>query len=185
MSEQTRPDEAGRRRGARRPVEGRISIDLGFGELFKGLGNVLDLVSQMAEQGQAEVHRSGEVQGPGAIRGVYGFTIKTGLGGTPTVESFGNVRATDRGPEVSSVREPLVDVFDEGDHVLVVVELPGVPAEGITLEVKDDILSLSAVGEHRKYAKEILLPAMVAPESLTQSYQSGILEVRLKKDVAR
>ena len=35
-----------------------ISLDLGFGGLFKGLGNLLDLIPKLAEAGQ-EVSRTG------------------------------------------------------------------------------------------------------------------------------
>ena len=135
----------------------------------------------MAEQGQEEVKREGEVKGPGGIRGVYGFSVKVGAGGTPTVERFGNVHGTEAGPTVSEEREPLVDVFDEGGYVLVVVELPGVAEAEIRLEAQDDILTLRAQGRERKYFKEVLLPALVDPGSLKQSLQNGVLEVRLDK----
>lgn len=181
------PDEPHRsarpRREPRReqPPGAEARISLGLGEVFKGLGNVVDLVAKMAEEGLAEVSRTQEVHGPGKVRGVYGFSIKMGVGGLPTLERFGNIRSTERGPEVSETREPLVDVFDEGDHVLVVAELPGVAESDISVETKDDVLALSAEGRNRKYAREVLLPAMVEPGSLRQSFQSGILEVRLRK----
>ncbi|MBI3976770.1 MAG: Hsp20/alpha crystallin family protein [Chloroflexi bacterium] len=181
MSEQRRT--GGPRRGPRRegPGGGEIHVDLGFGDLFKGLGNFLDLIGELSKEGKQETSGTGEVQGPGGTKGVYGFSIKMGVGGAPTVEHFGNVRATERGPEISEVREPLVDVFDEGDHILVVAELPGVAESGITVEARDDIVTLSAEGRSRKYAKEILLPAPVDPASIRQSYQNGVLEVRLGK----
>ena len=103
-----------------------------------------------------------------------------GLGGTPTVEHFGNIRATDEGPVVAEEREPLVDVFDEGELILVVAELPGVDKNDIQIEVQDDILSLSTTGE-RKYAKELLLPSLVDADTMEIAYQNGILEVRLRK----
>ena len=164
-----------------RPDRGGVNVEFGFGELFKGLGNFLDLIGQMAEEGGSETSRTGEVRGPGGVRGVYGFSVKVGVGGTPTVEHFGNVRATERGPVVSEVREPLVDVFDEGDHVLVVAELPGVEESGIQVAVEDDILTLGAKSRDREYMKEILLPAVVDPATLKQTYQNGVLEVRLGK----
>ena len=178
-------ESGGPRRERRRPPpEGEIHINLGFGEVFKGLGNFLDLLGQMAEKGESEIRRTGEVRGPRGARGVYGFSVKMGGGGTPVVERFGNIRSTERGPEVSEVREPLADVFDEGDHILVVVELPGVAEADIRIEAKDDILTLSAEGRERRYAKEILLPAPVDPASARQSYQNGVLEVRLGKSTA-
>ena len=183
MSEQRRPGgpPRGHPRGRPPGAGGEVHVDLGFGDLFKGLGGFLDLLGQMSEQGQAEVSRTGELHGPSGTRGVYGFSVKMGLGGTPVVEQFGNIRSTERGPEVSEVREPLVDVFDEGEHVLIVSELPGVAEADIQVEVKDDVLTLGAKGRDRRYAKEVLLPALVDPASLRRSYQNGILEIRLDK----
>jgi HSP20 family protein len=181
MTDQNRPD-AGRRRTPRDLPEGiHLNVGLGLGDLFKGLGNFMDLASRLAEEGSGEVSRTGEAPGPGKTRAVYGFSIKMGVGGQPTVEQFGNVQTTERGSAVSEVREPLIDVFDEKGHVLVVAELPGVAESDVHLEIKDDILSLSAEGRGRKYAKEILLPDMVDAATLRQSFQSGILEVRLDK----
>jgi HSP20 family protein len=160
-----------------------VVVDLGFGGLFKGLGNFIDLLSEMVEAGESEVHRRGEfrVKGLGErARGVYGFSVRTGIGGIPRVESFGNIRATQEGPMVAEVREPLVDVFDEGEAVLVVAELPGVAEEEIRIEVEGDILSLETAGE-RKYAKEVLLPAAAEAGPFHKAYKNGILELRLKK----
>jgi HSP20 family protein len=78
------------------------------------------------------------------------------------------------------MREPLVDIFDEGEIILVVVELPGVEEEEIEVEVKDDLLSLSTKGR-RKYLKEMLLPHLVDPATVTTKYKNGILELRVKK----
>lgn len=164
-------------------AKGEVVIDLGLGGLFKGLGNLLDLLSDMVETGEEQVARTGEfkVKGLGEkARGVYGFTIRTGIGGLPQVEPFGNIRTTEEGPTVAEVREPLVDVFDEDEEIVIVAELPGVGEEEIHIEVHDDILSLETTGE-RKYAKEILLSDEVDAATLQKTYRNGILELRLKK----
>lgn len=166
--------------------EPEISIDLGLGGLFKGLGNFLDLLSDMVEttdEGSGEKTRSGEfkVKGLGEKgRGVYGFSVRTASGGIPRVEHFGNIRTTEQGPEVVDVREPLVDVFDEQQAIVIVVELPGVGEADIHISLQDDVLSIETSGE-RKYAKEILLSSPFDPASLAQSYKNGILEIRLQK----
>jgi HSP20 family protein len=171
----------------RRPSQQGINIDLGFGGLFKNLGDLIDLVSEMADKAEAEGGEKTatgefEVKGLGDKgRGVYGFTIRSATGGgAPRVERFGNLRATEEGPVVADVREPLVDLFDEGDEVLVVAELPGVSEAQVQVELQDDILSLTTTGD-RRYAKEILLSDPVDPASLRQTYTNGILELRLKK----
>ena len=164
--------------------EAKVSFDLGFGGLFKGLGDFIDLLGDMIETGEEEeVTRSGEfrVKGLGdKAQGVYGFSVRTGIGGIPRVERFGNIRTTEEGPVVAEVREPLVDVFDEEQEIVIVAELPGVAEDEVHIEIQDDILSLETSGE-RKYAKEILLPEPVDAATLQKAYKNGILELRLKK----
>jgi HSP20 family protein len=162
----------------------KVEIDFGtgrvsFGGLFKGLGNLIDLAAKLREEG---VEKSGEIRGlPRGARGVYGFNIRT-LAGKPVIESFGNIRETSKGPVVEEVREPMVDVFDEKDHILVIAELPGVAENEINIEVVGDILNLTASDKDRKYAKEILLPGKVKLESVKTAYNNGILEITLEKE---
>ncbi len=162
----------------------KVEIDFGtgsirFGGLFKGLGNLIDLAARLQEEG---VHKQGEIRGlPKGARGVYGFSIGT-MAGKPVIESFGNIKDTKRGPVVEEVREPMVDVFDEKDHISVIAELPGVSESEIKIEVAGDILNLTASDKDRKYTREILLPAKVKKESMKTSYNNGILEVTLEKE---
>lgn len=151
-----------------------------FGGLFKGIGNLIDLISEMAEKGE-EIRREGEIKGVGRTRGVYGFTVKTMVGGKPVVEPFGNIKETPKGPVVEEVREPIVDVFDEKDHILVISELPGVSKEDVKIDVKGDVLTITAEREERKYRKEILLPSQVNKETMKSSFKNGILEIKFMK----
>ena len=175
---------ARRARTHRKPEEeesARINIGLGLGGIFKGLGSLIELLGEMEQEGKSEVTRTGEVKGPGRTRAMYGFTVKIGAGGVPRVERFGNIRETEMGAVVEEVREPMVDVFDEGNEVVVIAEIPGVAESDIKLEIKEDILLLSASDEGRKYSKEVLLPCAVAAETMKSSYHNGILEIRLTK----
>jgi HSP20 family protein len=168
---------------AKKEEKDKVEIDFGmgkisFGGLFKGLGNLIDLASRLSEEG---VEKRGEIRGlPKGAKGVYGFSIRT-LAGKPVIESFGNIRETAKGPVVEEVREPIVDVFDEADRILVIAELPGVSENKIKIEVAGDILNLSASDTERKYTKEILLPGKVKPDSVRTSYKNGILEITLEK----
>ena len=165
---------------SKKAERGEGEINLGLGGVFRGLGNLIDLLSEMAEEGKTEVSRIGELKGK-ELKGVYGFNVKIGLGGTPSVETFGNIRKTREGPVVEEVREPLLDVLDEGDSFRIIAELPGVEAGDIKLDLKDDILTIAAEGKDRKYSKEVLLSSRVQPEPPTMSYRNGILEVRVRK----
>jgi HSP20 family molecular chaperone IbpA len=77
-------------------------------------------------------------------------------------------------------REVVADIFDEGDYLKVIAELPGVDEKDIRAEVRDNRLILSAQTVGREYYKEIELPCLVKNE-LNLSYKNGILVVRIKK----
>jgi len=167
--------------------EEEIEVDFSIGKnflggLFQGIGSVIDLVSRMEEEGKGEVNREEEFTSPsGRVKAVYGFSVRTSLGGKPTVEPFGNVKKTSKGPVVEEERQPLVDVFDEKDHVLVIIELPGVEEEQISTKVEGDILTLSAASGERKYYKEVVLPEDVDAGTLKSKYKNGVLEIRISK----
>ncbi len=168
--------------------EPAAEIDLGLGKfslggIFDGLANLIDQAGKVAQQAQ-EIKKEGEfkIKGLGdKARGVFGFTIRTLGEGRPIVERFGNIRETQAGPVVEEVREPIVDVFDEADAILVVVELPGVSEDAVRTDVKGDILIVTAEEGQRKYSKEVLLPAVVDPETLSSVYKNGVLELKVKK----
>ena len=161
---------------------GSSSSNLGLGGIFRSLGGFLDLISGLAEEG-GELKRSGELgDEKKGVKAVYGFSVRVGGGGEkPTIEPFGNVRHNGREAVVEQVREPMVDLFDEGDHVLVVAELPGVDAADIVYHVKDDVLTLEASHGKCKYRKEAPLPSPVSVEAATPAYRNGVLELRLPK----
>lgn len=167
--------------------EPKAEFDLGLGGflsgLFQGVEKLIDL-AEKAEKVGGELRKEGKLRGGSKerpMRGVYGFSIRTGLGKEQSrVQTFGNIKRTKQGHRVVEVREPLVDVFDEKDFVGVIAELPGVQENEIKLEMKGDVLNLVTAGE-KKYAKEILLPAKVISDSKEVSFKNGILEVKFKK----
>ena len=170
---------------AREELKGLEDLPL-VGGFVKGLEKFIDLVEEVEEAG-GEIKRKGEIKGKEGVRGIYGFSIRSGIGERPKIQTFGNIRAVKEKekekPEfkIAETREPIVDVFDEKDHVLIVAELPGVLEGSIKLEFKGDILILEAGDEKRKYSKEILLPAKVDPHTKESSFKNGVLEVKFKK----
>jgi HSP20 family protein len=160
-----------------------FNIDLGLGGFLSGIGNLVEKLSELAEKGE-ELKKGGEFGGK-ELRGVYGFSVKVGgLGGERkvTLEPFGNIKRPARGaPVVSEEREPMVDLFDEEDHLLVVAELPGVEEKDVKLELHGDILEITAQRGDNKYRKEVLLGKVFDKERMSSSCRNGVLEVRFKK----
>jgi len=158
-------------------------LGLGLGGLLDGIGNLVDLAAKLKEAG-GEINKEGEIDFSHlkkGMKGVFGFSIKTAVGGKPVVESFGNVKKTPQGPTVEEEREPITDVFDEDKEIRIYAEMPGVNQEDIKLDLKEDILDISAQTGDRKYRKEVLLPAKVQADTIVSSYTNGILEVKVKK----
>ena len=167
---------------------------IGLGGLFSGIEKLVDLAAKLSRQSgippEAGKDSGGEIKKEGEIdlshlkegmKGVFGFSVKTAVGGKPIVEPFGNIKKTPKGPKVDEEREPITDVFNEKDEVVVMAEMPGVSEDVISVELKGDILEIHAVAKDRKYRKEVLLPAKVKYDTLARAYKNGILEVRIKK----
>jgi len=171
------------KKGKHKKVAGGVDIDFGLGGLFKGVEKLIDLAAELKEAGGA-LKQEGEVdlshlkQG---MKAVYGFSVKTMDGGKPVVEQFGNIKKTPKGPKIEEEREPITDLFDEKDEVRICAEMPGLNEGDIKLDLKDDILEITARTGDRKYCKEVLLPIKAKRENMTFAYRNGILEVKIKK----
>lgn len=159
---------------------------MGLGGFLGGLGTLLEKLGELAEKSE-EFRKSGELKEldpEGKLQGIYGVSIKVGLGDQGVkVEPFGNVHKDDRTGKtvVDEVREPMVDVFEEADHVLVVAEMPGIAEEDIGIELHEDILTMSAARGSKKYRKEVLLPATFTQDKMSRTCRNGVLEIRLAR----
>jgi len=159
-------------------------FELGLGGMLKGFGDLVEKLGELAKTGE-QLSRTGEIHGAGKdVKGIYGVTVKVGLGDDrPVVEPFGNIRQDRESGHtvVQEVREPVVDVFEEEDHVLVVAEMPGVSVEDVHITVEEDLLTISAERGDKKYRKEVLLPASSAREKIEVACNNGVVEIKCKK----
>jgi HSP20 family protein len=164
-----------------------VTVDFGLGGLFKGLGNLIDTATRLAEKGE-ELSKTGEISFSGLekikglkdLKGVYGVRVRTMADGSPSVEPFGNIKKTPKGPVVEEVREPIVDVFDDPEAIHIVAEMPGIQKKDINIEIKGDILNISAEGQNRQYQKEVLLSRSAKAEDMSWTYKNGVLDIKIK-----
>jgi HSP20 family protein len=94
---------------------------------------------------------------------------------------------------------PALDVWETDNDVVYAFDLPGIPEEKISIEVKDDTLTVSAerekteeTSEDRYYrferrfgsfSRAIGLPQGIDEEQINASYRDGVLEIRVPKPV--
>jgi len=92
---------------------------------------------------------------------------------------------------------PVVDIYDTEKAIVINVELPGVTRESISLDVKENILTLKGERKsdekisHENYyrmercfgtfERAFTLPATVDPERITANFKEGILRVEIPK----
>jgi HSP20 family molecular chaperone IbpA len=79
--------------------------------------------------------------------------------------------------------EPLVDVLQEKDEVIIVAEVAGFKKENVKIHVENQRLILSANASDRKYYKSLNLPIGVISDKIRTKHKNGVLEIRLKKAV--
>ncbi|NQU67393.1 MAG: Hsp20/alpha crystallin family protein [Candidatus Marinimicrobia bacterium] len=163
--------------------KGEANSDLfGLGGLFKGIEKLVDLAGKLEEKGG--ISKEGEINFDHikkGMKGIYGFTVNTAVGGEPQVETFGNIKKTPEGPRVDEEREPITDIFDEKNEIVIIAEMPGIEEVDLKIDLKEDILEISAVSNNRTYRKELLLPVKVVSKNLNHKFNNGILEIRIAK----
>jgi HSP20 family protein len=103
------------------------------------------------------------------------------------------MRSTGNGNRVTGFT-PLVDVHETEEEYLVRVDLPGVKADDVNVEVNENVLSISGsrVADETKQAqlverpygsfvRTLTLPRGVDSDSIEAGYQDGVLELRIPK----
>ena len=85
-------------------------------------------------------------------------------------------------PEPGEAVEPPADVFDEGEQMVIVVDVPGVDLEDLEVKLEGDTFSLSTKPTAaRRFQKELLLACEVDPRTLLTTCRNGVLEARVDK----
>jgi len=92
---------------------------------------------------------------------------------------------------------PVVDVYDNDDSIVIKAELPGIDKEGIEIDVKDRVLTLkgerSSENEVKddnyyrrersfgKFERAFTLPADVDPDKIKADFKDGVLKIDIPK----
>ena len=108
--------------------------------------------------------------------------------------SFGDLA---RGSQLLSGWNPVVDIFEDADNVIVKAELPGMKKEDIDVSLHDGMLSISGERKEEREIKDaqthrserfvgsfqrsVTLPSPVKGDRVNAQYKDGILTVTLPK----
>jgi HSP20 family protein len=160
------------------------SAPTGLGGLLDGLREMAEKLGRMAsEAGGDTASGEREIDLGGGGRMVFGYSLRTGLDAA-RAEPFGHVPERGAKPTPDTARQPIVDVFEEAESIVVVAEIPGASESGIACRMEGGDLLIEASGA-RSYRKRLTLPGAVDPASLRSSLRNGILEITLRRAPAR
>jgi HSP20 family protein len=92
---------------------------------------------------------------------------------------------------------PALDVWETDNDVVYAFDLPGIPEDRISIEVKDDTLTVSAERvkteettddryfrferRYGSFSRAVGLPQGVDEDQISASYRNGVLEIRVPK----
>ena len=122
----------------------------------------------------------------------------------PTLQNRVNRLFDDMFPEIGQGEDmglmewrPMVDTYEKDDAIVVNAELPGVNKEDISVDVKNNILTISGERKHEedvnednyfrkerfygKFQRSFTLPDNVDSEKVDAAYKDGVLEVTIPK----
>lgn len=132
------------------------------GEAFRKLQELLErMIRENMEQGNFMVKP-------------VGFTIVIRGNGPFPPGQGGPVK------ESGAAVEPLIEVHEGDEEILVLGELPGISGDQVRLDLEGGELRISATDGARTFAGRASLPP-VDPESLSARCRNGVLEVRFRR----
>jgi len=187
-----------RRRNGRRGLGGLLDIDplRAYEEMENEMSRIFGQFSDIQTNAPEELVREYQTADGAKVREVgplvYGYSMTIGPDGKPKVREFGNIKSNGQGtlsasvgkaarPQISSEREPLVDVNSNDKEVKVVLEIPGVKKEDIRINAHDGAVEVTASNPQRKYHKTIDLPQDANTETAKSKYHNGVLEITFGK----
>ncbi len=157
MAEQARGD---------RPAIDSVASITGMMEGLKGLAEGLGKLAETAKSADGEPKIA------------FGYSVRTMEGAVQGSSMPGFSPSVQPRREEPAAREPLVDVFEEAEAILIVAEVPGVAPDGLTLTVREGALEITGTGRAR-YHRLVTLPCTVTAAGMSHALRNGILEVRL------
>jgi HSP20 family protein len=96
---------------------------------------------------------------------------------------------------------PALDAWETQDELVLALDLPGIPEEQVSIEIDDDVLTVSGERERtveltgerfsrfeRRYgtfARSVTLPQGVSAEDIVANVENGVLEIHVPKPQER
>ena len=106
----------------------------------------------------------------------------------PPVKSCSFKRKTIVLPQCSMLsfkaeKQPLIDVFEEEDYIVVLAELPGMEKKDVKIEADENTVVIMAKNPLKTYLETVRLPTPIVSGAVKFIYKNNILQATLKKSL--
>lgn len=146
----------------------------GLGDIFKGLGRLVNVIVDMAEKNINEKKSTGDLfntDNNDGLQGKYEFSMKLGL----DEKDIGHII---QNPQVI---EPQTDIFKEDGHTLIIVEMPGVKNEDFEYNLQGNLLCIIGKDNMKTYKKTIDISELnINSDEITTTENNGIYKIVIK-----
>ncbi|MGD0496660.1 MAG: Hsp20/alpha crystallin family protein [Candidatus Bathyarchaeia archaeon] len=78
-------------------------------------------------------------------------------------------------------KQPLIDVFDEKNHFVILAQLPGIDEKDVKIKADENSVTITAQNATRQFLETIRLPTCIKKDTMRFTYRNNILQARLKK----
>lgn len=148
-----------------------------FNKIYEELERLGDLVDKTV---QKAFETSSEKPLVNRTR-IKGFCIKIFPDGKPMIKEINKPRSRQKKTKVNEELEPLFDLIEDAETIIVLASLPGVKRDALHLCTTETRLTFSVDTPNLRCHKELKFPARVDPKSAHAVYKNGVLQVKLKK----
>jgi len=106
------------------------------------------------------------------------------------------VKATSEQTTPGRVFTPLVDIFEDNEALIIVADMPGVPSENVSIDLQEDVLTLTGAPSVTtpekeefvlqefntgKYFRQFRLSEVIDQANVKAKLEQGVLRVTLPK----
>ena len=153
--------------------------------VLPGLGRMFREIEKELERTMPEMIRMMEGGAKATRRRPVckGIHIVIGPDGVPRIKEFENIgEPAGNRVKKKDYKEPLVDVFDRGEEIIITVELPGVQKENVNVGVEGKKVEILAKDEGPfRYRKVLTLKEYIDPRKSKATFKNSILEITARK----
>ncbi len=173
-----------------------LDVNIPFSEIFQNMLDQFNISPEDLEEASRNVD-------PQEMMRFFQESMKKGNMGQPFMKGFKmtmgpdgkfTVNPMDKRPKsqpreqeeevyVEPSIDPVLDVFEEDELIIIVAEVPGVQKSDVNIRIEGQKLVLDAVSSQteKEYFSEVDLSHRVDKNSIKARINNGILEIKLKK----